>query len=649
MGADASPVSTHPASTAEASEPPRVMLIMAAGEDEAARDEAARLAAVADYALLDAPADAEVDAVTRLATLIAGVPSASVHLITGDRQCQLSGVNFSGGNAARADSMCGVRLLEKRFVLVPDARLDPLYADGPFVTGELGAVRFYASAPLLIESGEVLGTLCVFDTRPATLTPAQVAGLQDLAQVLVALFERRRQTRLAQQHALEAAKQRTLAEVMTAEAEARYELNQAVLDAVDVGIVIAGPDGHLSEFNPTARAWHGLDADTSLDPAQHTGVYDLFAADGRTPLAASEVPLRRALQHGRVQDAEIVIAPTGRAPLTVRCSGRTMTRSDGTPLGAVVAMSDVTSLRAGEAALQQAMKELERSNAELAQFAGIASHDLNSPLTVVDGYLEMLQDVYGEGLDEEGRAWIGAARRGTGRMKDLISALLAYAQAGSGDCRREKVHLQDVVDQAVLDSRAAIREAGARIEVRSLPTVSGDEVLLRQLLQNLIGNAVKYRHPDRPCRIEISAAREERGWVLAVRDNGIGIPPTQREAVFAMFTQLDPSARSGHGIGLATCQRIVERHGGRIWATATTVATADGGEVTDKVTDEVTHDIANEVTRGVLHGVSNTAGSSASGADRTHPRETVPGYKMREEGTTMHFSVPTPRRPSAIH
>ncbi|WP_432492505.1 sensor histidine kinase [Kineococcus gypseus] len=576
---------------------------LSASAAAAVSEEAARLAALEDFGLLDGVVDAEVDAVTRLAALVAGVPSASVHLLTAQRQCQLSGVEFADGDAAREDSLCAVQLHTRRFVLVPDARLDERYAHKPFVTGERGSVRFYASAPLLTAGGEVLGTLCVVDTEPGELDARQVAALEDLARVLVGLFERRRQARLAQQHATEAvllaaqaersaaraeqhaaeaAEQRALAELAVAEAEARYELSLAVLESVDVGIVVAGPDGRLSEFNRTARTWHGLDADAALDPAEHAGAYDLYGPDGTTALTAAEVPLHRTLAEGRVRDVEMVIAPAGREPVTVRCSGRTVTRADGSPLGAVVAMSDVTALRARKRRLEAALAdlershgELERSNGELAQFAGTVSHDLNSPLMVVDGYLELLQDTCGAQLDEQARAWIATARRGAGRMQDLIAALLDYARAGAQTCRREPVDLGAVLEQAVGDLHGAVEEAGARIGARGLPGadpsggVLGDEVLLRQLLQNLVGNAVKYRHPQRPCRVELSAVREGEGWTVSVADNGIGIPAGQREAVFGMFTQVDPSARGGHGIGLATCQRIVTRHGGRVWAEET--------------------------------------------------------------------------------
>ncbi|WP_432497826.1 ATP-binding protein [Kineococcus auxinigenes] len=394
-----------------------------------------------------------------------------------------------------------------------------------------------------------------------------------LARVRHEAADARVQRAVAEEH-------RRLAELAMAEAEERHELVNAVLETVDVGIVVAAPDGHLAVLNRTALDWHGLKADAAVDdgvdPAEYAGVYDLHAADGTTPLGPSEVPLARVLREGSVRDVEMVIAPAGRPPRTVLCSGRTLRSGDGTSLGAVVVMADVTAARAREAALASAHEELaqrsaelERSNAELAQFAGVASHDLNSPLTVIAGYIEMLGEVYGEQLGEQGRDWVGTALKGTTRMKDLIESLLAYSQAGAVQCQRDRVELRAIHDQAVLDLRTAIRTAAARVSAGPLPVLYGDPVLLRQLLQNLIGNAIKYRSPQRACRVAVSASQDGEGWSVAVADNGIGIPPEQRRSVFAMFAQVDRTAGTGHGIGLATCQRIVERHGGRIWVEET--------------------------------------------------------------------------------
>ena len=155
-----------------------------------------RLAALHEYRLLDAPADDELEAVVRVAALVAGVPTATLNLIDENRQCQLSTTGFEGGDSTRRDSMCAIRFEAGEFVHVRDASVDPTYEANPWVTGALAKVRFYASAPLVTPQGYALGTLCVFDAEPGELNGAQIARLKDLAQVVLALFERRRQARI---------------------------------------------------------------------------------------------------------------------------------------------------------------------------------------------------------------------------------------------------------------------------------------------------------------------------------------------------------------------------------------------------------------------------------------------------------------------
>lgn len=216
-------------------------------------------------------------------------------------------------------------------------------------------------------------------------------------------------------------------------------------------------------------------------------------------------------------------------------------------------------------ALASRSRELERSNAELSEFAAVASHDLRSPLAVIDGYLGLLLDVYGAGLEERACDWVRVARTAVGRMLSLTEALLVYAQAGAGSCPREPVALSDVLGHVLDDLEADLSRVGAQVVAESLPVVDADPVLMRQLLQNLLANAIAHRDPERPCLVHVSAVESDGGWTVTVADHGRGVPLEYRERVFAMFTRVDPSSRAGSGIGLATCARIVDGHGGRIW------------------------------------------------------------------------------------
>ncbi|WP_331272439.1 GAF domain-containing sensor histidine kinase [Motilibacter aurantiacus] len=546
---------------------------MRQGQELLDRDERERLETLVSYGILDRPADAELDAVLRVAAAVAGVPTATLNLIDQSRQCQLTTVGFEGSDSPRSDSMCAVHFRSGRSVLVPDASVHPDYAANPWVTGRLARVRLYASFPLMSPEGHALGSLCVFDSAPGRLDGHQVARLEDLARIVVALFERRREARRSAALAAEAQEQRDLVALTIRELEERQELTQAVLDTIDVAVVAAAPDGRLTMFNRAALDWHGVPADGGLDPGDHASAYSLLAADGVTPLPAEQVPLHRALREGSVSDAELVIAPPGREPIRVLASGRALQRADGSSLGAVVAQTDVTAdraqrvaLEAAHAALAARSAELERSNDELAQFAAVASHDLRSPLAVIDGYLELLLDVHGEALTDEGREWVTTARGAGTRMRGLIDALLSYARAGGKPCDPRPVDTGALLDQVLQDVAAEAEAAGVVLSApEALPAARVDAVLLRQLLQNLLTNAIRYRAPGRPGQVVVTAAplQGEGGWEFAVADNGLGIPPDQRERVFAMFST--GSRGRGSGIGLATCQRIVERHGGRIW------------------------------------------------------------------------------------
>ena len=226
----------------------------------------------------------------------------------------------------------------------------------------------------------------------------------------------------------------------------------------------------------------------------------------------------------------------------------------------------VAELTRAEEALARKAAELQRSNAELEQFAYVASHDLQEPLQVVAGYLELLTDRHGAGLSDDARALIDRAVAATHRMDDLIRDLLRYARVGTDAHASEQVDLQALVGDALHDLQRAIQFAEATVEVGELPTVEGNRVLLSQLLQNLVGNAIKFRSEEPP-NIRIDARRDGADWVVTVTDNGIGFPPERAEQLFDMFERLHSKDEyPGTGIGLAIARKIVDRHGGRIWA-----------------------------------------------------------------------------------
>ena len=222
--------------------------------------------------------------------------------------------------------------------------------------------------------------------------------------------------------------------------------------------------------------------------------------------------------------------------------------------------------------------ELARSNADLEQFAYVASHDLQEPLRKVASFCQLLEQRYGDQLDERAQSYIAFAVDGAKRMQRLIDDLLAFSRVGTRGQQFQPVDCGQVLQDVLHGLRLAIEEAGAAITYENLPTVLGDRGQLYQLLQNLIANALKFRGKASP-RIHVSAtwhaggnsaggpsAEENPTWVFAITDNGIGIDPQYADRIFVIFQRLHSRAQySGTGIGLAICKKIVERHGGRIW------------------------------------------------------------------------------------
>jgi len=209
--------------------------------------------------------------------------------------------------------------------------------------------------------------------------------------------------------------------------------------------------------------------------------------------------------------------------------------------------------------------ELRRSNTELEQFAYVASHDLQEPLRMVANYTELLAARYGEQLDARAHKYINYASDGARRMQRLVSDLLAYSRVGSQGKQPVPVDAQASLQDVLAVMRQPIREAQARVDAGSLPCVLADETQLRQLLLNLLGNAIKFRGESAPV-VHVDATPDGDHWRFAVRDNGIGIAAAHAERIFQMFQRLHERGRyDGSGIGLAISKRIVERHGGRIW------------------------------------------------------------------------------------
>jgi signal transduction histidine kinase len=221
-------------------------------------------------------------------------------------------------------------------------------------------------------------------------------------------------------------------------------------------------------------------------------------------------------------------------------------------------------------ALEESIAELARSNADLQQFAYVASHDLKEPLRMVASYTQLLARRYKGKLDSDADEFIRYAVDGANRMQWLINDLLAYSRVTVQDKVFEEVDCNSVLEEVLSDLRVAVEESRAVVTRAPLPTVMADRIQLGQLFQNLIGNAIKFHGKEAP-QVYVSAERRPTEWLFSVRDNGVGLDPEYAERIFVIFQRLhNREEYPGTGIGLAICKKIVERHGGRIWVVSQT-------------------------------------------------------------------------------
>jgi len=335
---------------------------------------------------------------------------------------------------------------------------------------------------------------------------------------------------------------------------------RALLESAPDSIVIVDRNGRIAIVNHQVEQMFGYRRDELIgQPVEiliperfherHVGERTAYIAHPRTRPMGAGLQLFARRKDGTEFPVEISLSP--------------LEQPDGMLVTSIV--RDVSDRKRAEEQLRQAAAELESSNAELEQFAYVASHDLQEPLRMVASYTQLLARRYQGKLDADADEFIGFAVDGATRMQALINDLLAYSRVGTRGRAFEPTNAADIVDRVIADLDVATREAGATITCGPLPVVMGDGVQLGQLFQNLISNAIKFRGERSP-EVRIDAERDGLAWRFSVQDNGIGIEPEYAERIFVIFQRLHSRAEyPGTGIGLAICKKIVERHGGRIW------------------------------------------------------------------------------------
>jgi PAS domain S-box-containing protein len=341
------------------------------------------------------------------------------------------------------------------------------------------------------------------------------------------------------------------------------DVNQELASVVEQSqdaILRKTPEGIVTGWNSGAERLYGYSAEEMIGQPMQVLIPEERNGEEREILekivdgeGVAEYETVRVRKDGGAIDVAVTISPLRDAA--------------GDVVGASAIGRDITKGKRAE-------RELQRSNADLEQFAYVASHDLSEPLRVIAGFVDLLARRYEGQLDEEADRFIAFTVSGVERMQALIDDILAYSKAGRAELRLADVDTGELVEGVLADLDGLIEERGARVEVADLPTVWAEPVLLRQVFQNLIGNAIRFADEDAP-HVRVSATSRRARWRIDVEDNGGGVDPAQTERIFEMFQRLHGRDVPGTGIGLAIAKRIVERHDGRIWVDPA----PDGGSI----------------------------------------------------------------------
>jgi PAS domain S-box-containing protein len=409
------------------------------------------------------------------------------------------------------------------------------------------------------------------DGRPLFLQGVafDITGIKEAEEGLRALNQTLEE-RVAERTAAAEAKAAALArsEAALRVSEERYRL---MVDGVrGYAIFLLDPDGRVTSWNPGAQRIKGYAAEEII--GRHFSVFYPPEAD---PAGKTAVELRVAAAEGRYEEEGWRVRKDG-SRLWASVLITALRDPDGRLVGFTKVTRDLTERRRAEEAVRRAGEELEerarelaRSNEALGQFGYVVAHDLRQPLRTMKSYIQKLAERYHGRLDTQADDYISRSVNAADRMRVLIDDLLAYSRVQTQGKDPVPVACGEAVEAARANLQAAVEEAGAEVVVGDLPAVLADPTQLAQLFQNLIGNALKFRADDRAPVVRVTAARRGGEWQIDVADNGIGIEPEYLIRIFGLGERLHGASKyPGHGIGLATCEKIVQRHGGRIWASS---------------------------------------------------------------------------------
>ena len=488
--------------------------------------------------LFDTLPQAAFDELAALAREVCRTPIALIGFVDRQHQWFRAQLGLNLDSLERHHSFCSHAIQTPGSVLqVVDASQDARFANFPLVTASPG-VRFYAGAPIVVENGTALGTVCVMDWEARSLSPDQLHALQRLAS-LVGHF-------LAHGHG---------------KGQQNRQFNEELLAMVTAGLdmlAFLDRDQVFRHVNQTFLDYNGCSREDVINKtmAEQIGPepYEKIVKARIEKALSGQTVLydRRAFFKGRgFRHIEVAYLP--------------IRDTDGTITGVVMRAHDIEDLKQKEQSLSRAVQQMEQKTLEQQRFIQIISHDLREPINSINNFSHLIDEMYRPLLPQEGQRYLDFVRQGVLRMRDLLDDLLHYVHLDNHQPKSIAVDLNGLMAAVAADLDLAIKRRHAILEVGPLPTVQADPTLIRLAIQNLVANALKFVADGTQPRVSVWATLLDEEYVIHIQDNGIGIAPEHHQEIFGVFTRLHSRRQfDGSGLGLSICRRIVDLHGGQL-------------------------------------------------------------------------------------
>ena len=505
------------------------------------RDENARLQALDALAILDTEPEERYDRITHIAKQLFNVPIALISLVDRNRQWFKSRQGLADEELPRNVSFCGHTLNQDDFLYIADTLKDPRFFDNPLVTGR-PHIRFYFGAPLRLKDNLRVGTLCVVDVVPREISPPQRQALRFLADFVEVELQS-----LQMAH-------------MVALCHRADSYLQAIWNNAPSGIITMSCDGIVQALNPAAAQILGSSANQGIgshfsslliEPYRSTFRHLNNRSNDFSALIDGEHEVEAKKSNGKI--ISLLLSISAAAINEERIF--------------VALFSDATQRKALEAQQRLHAVQLAAANRDLESFSYFVAHDLRAPIRHINGFVDALEEDYESCLDASGRDLLKRIRKCGKQMGQHVEDLLRLARVTRGPLQKTKLNLSQFVNDYLFEKCAENPDRQLKSNIADNISVTADPSLITLVLSNLIDNAWKYSDPAKPTEISFTSETTDDEIVCCLGDNGVGFDMSDAKRIFILFERLRPENNVlGMGIGLSICARIIERHGGRIWA-----------------------------------------------------------------------------------